>query len=140
MNLQERKLRSILISDLKTRKGLKSCLIQHDTILFYSLTIVGNKCCGSSLHNVRSLVRLREGAIRSPSRNRFFPSCKGIHEDEGKEKSWMLCASIKGPTMCCWELQKDQVVPHRTETFLFGNWRLLHIFLEKFRLWFSAGD
>lgn len=50
----------------------------------------------------------------------------------------MLCASINGLSMCCWELQKDQVVPHRTlaETSLLEKEDTYTFLLEKFSLWF----
>lgn len=54
----------------------------------------------------------------------------------------MLCASIIGLSVCCWELQKDQVVPLRTlaETSLLENEDSCTFLLEKFSLWFSVGD
>lgn len=53
----------------------------------------------------------------------------------------MLCASIKGLSMCSWELQKDQVVPHRTlaETFFLENEDSYTFLLEKLSLWLSVG-
>lgn len=80
--------------------------------------IVQDLCCGSSLHSMRNLVRIRKVVSGSPSRNIFSTNCKGIYEDEGKERSWMLCASIKGLGSMCVHgagtCEGSRVDPHRT--------------------------